>query len=468
MITHPIRRLPEEILDKVFLTVVQSQFKAWVALVTNGGSFGLPINRYSRPGHGATWQLSWVCSAWRKVVQSNSRLWSYMVLPLRHRYIHGPGNHPAEEEHTVRAKEAKLSRQLLEDFVCFGAMLQMSRKHNLHIVVDGAVEDISAQIVVLVNSSSYRWREIYAPWFLPPAGRAYHPHLSVLGITDSLMAVPGILPCVLSTQLAPKLRSIEISSKAFKTAAEVDAMLPLSQIEVFTHLNSWGSVLPWSEALILLSRLTIVERCRLHLTAMEAPDSTPVPGSTVRMKHLTDLWLRITPGDLPGESIIPFPAADTLTAPNLTSLHIDGNLAVKDVTAFIHSSGCPLRDMSYSTWFPNETAYVELIQLLPHSVVSLTLDMCSAWDGDRSTAEDIVRGHSLLPSLYEVEIPPADQISDGTTPKPRFLPNLDELIVMVTVNLKFGVPEDLRLEIACVRPEFKLKIQNAWETMETQ
>lgn len=467
-ITHPLRRLPREILGEIFLTLVEGQFAAWVARVTEEHLPGhIPrsdtsgIWSHRRPGQGAAWRLSSVCSTWRTLVRSTPKLWSYIVIPVKAPLYpsYGFGRDLEEQEHLTRAKEVKARRQWPQNFACVGSMFQLSGTRNLHIVLDGGIQDISNDLIVLISSASSRWEEIYAPWFPAMPGCTWAPNLLNLFVKFEI-SVPGIPRSHrLSAQVTPKLRKVLLPQKLLGSAAEASAVLPLSQIVEFRHIDRGTRVVPWDETLILLSELRIVEKCSLSIVSL-GDDQLPAPGLSVNMEHLTELSLWLSHDGLSlANQPVSIPTTN-LTMPNLTTLNVMGSVRMNDIIDFIRQSGCPLRNLSYETSFPSEAGYAALIKSLPHSVVSMKLVM-SAGQDDLATG-GLFGNHGFLASLCEIQIPADEQNDNSSSPKPSFVPNLTILTVEFGADSDSGVPEDLRLEIARLRPALKLELRNMW------
>ncbi|KAK0452583.1 hypothetical protein EV421DRAFT_913383 [Armillaria borealis] len=173
----PIRRLPIDALRTVFREI---QFLQW----WDGNS-----RTYTLPGQWSwkeppvldflqgPWALSHVCGAWRDIVLSYPRLWSYIVLHFR-------TIHPMEPDIVLALK----------------AMISRSAQHPLDIVfkLDGNHNEYAAvPALSVILEESYRWRSM---------------HLQIsLTLLERLKVVRGKIPCLES--LCMKTSCIPQSSR---------------------------------------------------------------------------------------------------------------------------------------------------------------------------------------------------------------------------------------------------------------
>lgn len=133
--TAPIRFLPNEILEAIFLF-------CYLNSVIHKRTLSQPVN------------LSHVCKRWRSVATGCPRLWNQIV-------IGGPGPYRGQEEitaHLRNSRELPLSLGLLRRVVLNG-----SHNRDVHFLrVKAAEHVVNSPNKDLLLHSAYRWKEVHA------------------------------------------------------------------------------------------------------------------------------------------------------------------------------------------------------------------------------------------------------------------------------------------------------------------
>ncbi|KIK66200.1 hypothetical protein GYMLUDRAFT_38014 [Collybiopsis luxurians FD-317 M1] len=137
-----IRRLPPEILQKIFLCCVDDP---------DPDDFRLTSEVNSLDARNAPWSLAHVCKLWRSIALSSPQLWSFLTIDL------------SIFQHDTFSRQLKLESQA--SFLP-SRYLALSRGRPLNVTVVSKVP--SDPLLLLICSHSFRWRNV--AFSLPPAG----------------------------------------------------------------------------------------------------------------------------------------------------------------------------------------------------------------------------------------------------------------------------------------------------------
>lgn len=210
IILHPMRRLPTDILEEIFLSSngdLQAEDKGW-----SGPS--------SLDSHQIPWRISQVSSRWRSVALALPRLWSYV------RIIIGLGGSDVLPAH--------ISQQLA---FYLAAQLHRSTSHPLSVTLYSACREVSSSnsLLQILLPTSPRWKRLTLHCLSPfrnvlSSMVGSFEDLQTLHLTISIVDVlesddESSLLALDIFQTAPTLRTVTMSPQTLRSCK-----LPLSQI----------------------------------------------------------------------------------------------------------------------------------------------------------------------------------------------------------------------------------------------
>ncbi|KAK0202243.1 hypothetical protein DFS33DRAFT_1455954 [Desarmillaria ectypa] len=318
---NPIRRLPEDVLIKVFTACIPNCIDEMI--------YASPGEFDSLDTKNAPWVLSQVCVSWRRTALATAGLWSYISLEMD-KYVNHMGC-----------------------IFRFSILLARTRTHPLMVCIDSNADIGLHPLLAMVLPTSSRWTNLSVtaplPSFLPFNNISHAlPLLQFLDIrvtgTDNSEEGFESARIVQGFQHAPNLRWLNLD----QTSQELPPfsrwlVLPVdsekvSRLNAFTTPSDAASLLDWDGAknatefcLAMLKypallqqqvEVPMIRHALLQNLSVTEPASESIPGSIAELVshlHLPALQ-KLTL--IYKESTIILPTMDQDTAPVLTDLEI--------------------------------------------------------------------------------------------------------------------------------------------------
>ncbi|KAK0192940.1 hypothetical protein F5146DRAFT_524348 [Armillaria mellea] len=365
----PIRRLPVDILRTVFREI---QFLQWW---DGNPKPYTPQSDWKEPPaldfFQGPWALSQVCGAWRDIVLSYPRLWSYIV--LRFREFH------SIETNTVLALKAMISR---------------SAEHPLDIVFeldDDHDEYAAVPALSVILEESHRWRSMHLQISLPLLERLKVVRGKIPRL-ESLTMKMSYIPQSSRGELPEDVRSVFVEAPCLRKVALHDThglgdfMFP----HHITHLAA---------CVDNVSNLQVYQSLiECHLKTDENMDHDIFLLHHIHLPKVQRLTVS-------SPSILPH-----LRLPSLDDLSMTGDKNSPDVYAdvmmvndFIYRSRCPLTRFTIDNFVGQ--AFIEGTLLLMDTLVSLDVRLIQ----NEKIILDALASVGFLPNLQHLtlRIPPS-------------------------------------------------------------
>ncbi|KAK0225275.1 hypothetical protein IW262DRAFT_673562 [Armillaria fumosa] len=340
---NPIRRLPPEVLNHIFLNTIDFPVSR-TPIIQNTAkdseeALEIPPNWEFNATENSLWSITGVSTNWRSVSLSSPRLWSYINIFITNSNF----------------ADYSYIRQL-------GLQLDRSAKHPLsmsicHITEESTAENIPLQLVAVLFSFSTCIRELhlFLPWTLfcqMAALRLSLPSLEKLSIlcTDGIYPVEYLNLRLLS--FAPRLRALEVvdlvdPQERFK--------IPWRQLKMYRSDHAHQPVYPFRHIgprahhhLNVLRKLPQVEECVLRLgdSSEEAEFGNEVYPLICPQLHMLDIssWNI----DYEEQDSVFQQVADRLVLPKLSVLKVACSQRDNCETPDVFSSLCHLLQRSQS------------------------------------------------------------------------------------------------------------------------
>ncbi|KAK0459930.1 hypothetical protein IW261DRAFT_344100 [Armillaria novae-zelandiae] len=308
----PIRRLPVDVLRTVFREI---QFLQWW---DGNPKTYTPWSEWKEPPTldflQGPWALSHVCGAWRDIVLSYPRLWSFIVLHF--------WEFPLVETDTILALKTMISR---------------SAQHPLDIVfeLDGDHDEYAvAPALSVILEESYRWRSI---------------HLQIsLALLERLKVVRGKIPCLesltMKTSYVPQSGRGELPEDVLSVFVEAPCLRKVALHDT----RELGDFMFPHHITHLAACVDNVSNLEVYRSLVECHLETDENMGDIFLPHHIHLpkVRRLT---VSSPSILPH-----LHLPSLDDLGITGDKHALDVYAavtmvndFIYRSRCPLTRFTF-------------------------------------------------------------------------------------------------------------------------
>ncbi|KAG7442592.1 uncharacterized protein BT62DRAFT_1079192 [Guyanagaster necrorhizus] len=403
----PVRRLPPEILNHIFLDTIDFPVPRTqnIQTVEQEVAIDLSPNWKFKSTESSLWSITRVSTQWRSASLSSPRLWSYVNILI------------------TDSNFANYSyiRQL-------GLQLDRSAKYPLsisicHIAEESVAEALPPPLVTILFSFSTCIRELhlYLPSYL--FRQMTLMHLSLLSLEDLiLLCTDGLSPteftnlCLLS--FAPKLRSLEVvdiidSQERFE--------LPWHQLKTYRSDHAYQPIYPFRHIgprahhhLNALRKLPQVEECVLRLGDRSREDDFgdqvyPLICPQLCMLDLLSWNLDVNTDDSAFRQV-----ADRLILPALSALKVS----------------CSQRDDYEAQGF-----FSSICQLLRRSQSQITV---LHFDHGRVLTEELLRLFRSAPTLEDLRLTQCQIGSAGVTTE-----------VMKTLTVNHASSEDLVLPRLC-------------------
>ena len=295
MILHPIRRIPRDVLDEIFIWLVNED-----AVVNENGEDEECSYDLREP----IWSLPHVSRQWRDSALSFPRLWSTVRVDL---------------------SSPKSSKKLPHAAFILGVQLQRSNHYPLSVAIYSDDNEFSSTDPILqaLLPTSDRWENLYldvpvesfdAFRLLPTS----FPLLSCLQLWVDEFDETAVSSPSTMFQFCPNLRELHGSPKSFSMMK-----LPFSQIR---ELDSRLSDADSSACFDALTRLTNL--CTFSLSPNDDNDEMGIDHPETTLSCLSTLYLN---RDKPG----PIHLFRYLRSPSLINLYITGLDRVCDLVPFL-------------------------------------------------------------------------------------------------------------------------------------
>lgn len=325
-IINPLRRMPEEVLEDIFLYSMDLLNMRW-GMISNS----LDTSK-------APWTLTQVCRRWRQVAIDCPLLWAHVGLSLTDRLLKSP----------ARTSQAAF---------LLGTQLSRSSQNTLAVTIEVA-SSVSEDNTILhvLRPSSVRWETLSMSvpvhavaalssmrGFFPFLRRLY---LSAYGQPSPSQPVNDVF------EFAPNLKTFYSSSPSTR-----NFVLPWHQLEDFSAMF-FGIDERWTNGQILqvLAKTRGLTECELVCLS----DPRLRLGSPVTLDHLQSL--RITNSDSDALKQL----FDHLVLPSLRSLHIKGaSPDAESLSELIHRSGCNLEVLYIHDERMSEIECIQLLEACP-------------------------------------------------------------------------------------------------------
>lgn len=255
VVSSPIRRLPADIISEIFLTCRGED--------TSNGD---PPEVNSVDVTHMPWVLVQVCSRWRNLGTSESRLWSRISIDL----------------------DAAVSRRTAEVAFRLGLHLQRSGTTLLTVFLQSSIRTVPTGLLPVLLPSSYRWKT--AAFVLDR--KSLNRMSRIRGSLQALRTlkievtgpedVPGMPATFDSFEFAPELRNFQVTS-----AADISSrwLVPWKQLTNYTWFDpKTQCAVP--QHMDVLRRMHNLEECGL-----ECGPSSNYAGPIITMEKLLDLHI---------------------------------------------------------------------------------------------------------------------------------------------------------------------------------
>lgn len=359
-ITSPIRRLPTEILSKVFLACIEDRSWDCQGLARPSGSLRITET---------PWVLTRVCKRWRQIGVSLAKLWSCIVLDMKNTMnITG----------AVSALELYLQRS-------YGNPLSVSLTWYYDTVQDHPLFRI-------ILASSCRWEKLMVK---APSGLERLDSIQgCLPLLHDLHLDITHIPNTINTfELAPSLRAVRFSSLE-QGEIHLQCLLPFKQILRYSKCTFCQSLS--SDPLSVLTLCPNLQECRFF-------DMATI--STASCSPLTLPYLRVlTVNGFAWDSDAMAALLTLMTAPSLMELTLNTrSLYADSLVSCLRRSKPPLIKLRVLCAFENDA----LLGLLDEVPTLQELDI----DGIPSLSNGVLRGLTHQPGVENMLVPSLSRLT---------------------------------------------------------
>ncbi|KAK7047120.1 hypothetical protein VNI00_006785 [Paramarasmius palmivorus] len=355
VILHPIRQLPSEIMQKIFLFCVDRHIANTERVFPDEpdrGSFPFPtstLNPFQMP-----WLLGQICASWRTVALSTPDLWASVAVD-------------------VRRSVGDLKKQVLSSNVLrLGLQLSRSQNHPLSISLLLKNEQPFHPWILILCSRSSNWRYLRLDGEvngLRSINQVQHflPSLEILEL--KLNAVSPIDLQVDLFEQAPRLETLILTGIPMRMAK-----LPLHQLKRFRwnedgHWQSVNAMVTFVQTLLwpVLRALSKVEICSLNFASVHSLAGVHSHWSNLSALQYDCLQsLEITSHSSITQAGVQY-LLRRLTAPSLIHLKIWSRLSgVSELIEFVQRSLCKLTTLViYGVDSVPAEQFAKLLSLMP-------------------------------------------------------------------------------------------------------
>ncbi|KAG7098426.1 hypothetical protein E1B28_000378 [Marasmius oreades] len=347
-LTHPIRRLPNEALTRIFRFCVEVEGPKDVWAYTNPNDLSevdmvdLKSRHASQyPGslntRNSPWKVGQVCKRWRSLVSSLPQLWTYIDLNWD----------SIAEIHPNVASFLALQLQRSE-----GKLLSVSLFSYSN---DGTPRSFNDTLMKMVCASSNRWLEasirvdaigllLLSP-FRGTFSKLESLHLHLLSSGNGWPGLDDQSQKSLFNvfDITPALNQLVLSGD-FVPLLNIPVQFPWLQITTYISRDYGAWYRDYDDHFNLLPKMTNLEKCFLDLAVPDDPDPSLPETPHLIFPNLRTLVLRNA--HVEGRSAFE-PVLKWLTLPALKKLRLTKNFDTpKSLLAFMTRSSCSLLELS--------------------------------------------------------------------------------------------------------------------------
>lgn len=326
-ISHPMRRLSDDIVSEIFLACIEEDLVSKSGIVDSLDVRGMP------------WVLTRVCSRWRAIALFFPRLWATISVSLNMKRRH----------------DATVIGFLL------GLHLQRSGSNALRIWIQSDSPDTkNHHLLRALLPSSFRWHcaVFVLPWvsfkaLLPIQGLLPRLHTLLVQISTCEDQTPEILEVF---RYAPQLRNFSVIN-----LESVARWVPAPWPQIVDYMWEENHACGDPHHLEVLRQTPDLEKCELNITN----HMVHTPGPPITLHKLKNLGIDIMD---PQAGIRPFSQhINLLTLPVLHSLVIDARdtLDADCVVSLLARSRCDLTDLALNIPQLNPNQLLQILEVAP-------------------------------------------------------------------------------------------------------
>ncbi|KAK0244647.1 hypothetical protein EDD85DRAFT_1018279 [Armillaria nabsnona] len=332
----PVRRLPRDILLKIFHSVCDSSWQDEEDSTHDSLDMTGPL-----------WVLGSVCGLWRDVLHTSPASWAQYVL--------------------VKSPFSKHAPEILQ------AYLERTGEHPLSLVTVCYSRNLAEYggIMSLLVQSSYRWKNVCI--------RTHAHHMHHLESVSHFPILQTIEIDIFDDDDGPSDMSSDMCLKAPQLWQATLPSQGIDQVRLPSGITHYSGYITCVEDLQLLSQLPKLRTCHLRSSEMS-------PTEPVVMAELRELYVEYSD------------ALDLLTTPMLQSLtiaEVPPGSPLSSITLFFRRSGCRLESLSMCTDIPSALISNIFSSEACSMISHLKLELGPDWDD----ISRILAPSSILPNL---------------------------------------------------------------------
>lgn len=360
-VTHPIRRIPPDLLADMFIACLD---RDWIIQQRSSTA---SVGRGSLDVRAPPWTLAQVSVVWRNVALNRPQLWTHIRVPL-------PTSTAVNTDYTRPANPAKILRaQIIR---ADSAPLSIAL-----VTIGNALIPSSHPLVSLLLSTAPRWRELFlsvrfASLSCLSEVQSHLPLLKIVNLRlwDMPQGGPGV-PLNLFRD-APSLRTIIGDQSIFYLTFSENVTEYRSLMT-----QTLGSLLSIAERQARLQKLDIPPPSGNRYSSGAVPPTTTlseVQTLIVAPPAVSTNSSRSSSGAQHERELDPAQVLRSLTLPSLQELTLCGKIDLDAMKQFLDRSNAPLSTLSITSQSMDHSQIVQLLTLVPN-LSSLSIDCQNAY-----------------------------------------------------------------------------------------